>query len=164
MGAHEPRSVGRSYHYDRRQHKWLETANDPSVDWAGNKVPPKRDVSQREHESEVLMSIAGGMAEIVHRDDEDWKNWKSRASGADIRLARNHRGQIERPKTWEQYEAQTHAMLLQFWPMIEAVAAALTRHGFLDAGEVDRICGRVVRRQHLKTGKVQPVKFPDSKY
>jgi hypothetical protein len=132
--------------------------NDPLLDWAGNKVPPRRERSQYEHESEVLMCIAGGMAEAMHRDDPTaWKNWKSWASGPDIRIARDHRGQIERPETWEHYEGLTHAMLLKFWPMIEAVAAALVRHGFLDAGEVDRICVGVVRRQHLKMGAVQPI-------
>jgi hypothetical protein len=152
--------VGHGYYLDKRRKRYVRTTNDPSLDWAGNKVPPRREVSQYEHESEILMSIAGGMAERMHCNRNDltpWKDWKSAASNSDIRIARDHRGEIERPETWEHYETLTHEMLLKYWPMVQAVAAALMRRKFLDAREVDSICGRVVRRQHLKAGKVKPL-------
>jgi hypothetical protein len=148
--VHEPRSVGHGYRYDKRRQQWLKTTNDPELDWAGNKLPPRREVSQHEHESEVLMCIAGGMADAMHsapKDPEAWRRWEREASGSDIRIARDHRGQIESPKTWEEYAAQTHELLLRFWPMVEAIANALMKRDFLTAGDVDKICTGVVRRQ-----------------
>ena len=69
-------------------------------------------------------------------------------------IARYHRRELGgAAKPWEQYAKETAALVDKHWPMIEAVAARLMKVDFLSGGQVDDICRRVVRRQHLKRGR-----------
>lgn len=94
------------------------------------------------------MCIAGPMAHTKFLAETDWRQ---HASPSDMRIARRHRGKLgDAAKSWEQYEKETAALVNKHWPMIEAVAARLMKVDFLSAYDIDSICQRVVRRQHLK--------------
>jgi hypothetical protein len=65
-------------------------------------------------------------------------------------IARDHRRELGgAAKPWEQYAKETAALVEKYWPMIEAVAARLMKVDFLSGWQIDDICRRVVRRQHL---------------
>ena len=121
-----------------------------NVDAFGNALPKRRLVSAAEHTAEILMCIAGGMAEAIHKGD-DPMTWRKLASRADMEIARIHRNALDRAeRPWDEYEADALALIRKHWPMIEAVAADLLKHETLSGFDIDDVCRRVVRRQHLK--------------
>jgi hypothetical protein len=130
-----------------------EIADLRDVDAFGNPLPKSRLVSPAEHTAEILMCIAGGMAEAVHKGD-DPMTWRKLASNADVSIARFHMYRLAKSKAWNEYAADTLVLIRKHWPMIEAVAADLLKHETLSGFDIDDICRsvarRVVRKQHLK--------------
>jgi hypothetical protein len=109
------------------------------------------------HHGEVMMCIAGGMAHAKHLDDGT--DWRKHASSADVSIARRHRGKLgDAAKSWGQYEEDTAALVNKYWAMIEAVAARLMKVDVMDANDIDSICRRVVRQQHLGGGNRRVVR------
>jgi hypothetical protein len=121
-----------------------------SRDAFGN-VPKQLVWTDVERHAEVVMCIAGGMAEAKFAG-EGCDLWRQRASSGDMSIARHHRKELgDKAKSWEQYAEECATLVNKHWPMVEAVAARLMKVDLLDAREIDHICQRVVRRQHLKS-------------
>ncbi len=153
---HSAQEVGKMHRWNRR--KWdFDLIYDASgVDAFGNPVE-KVEMTEAQRHGDVVMCIAGGMAEIIGFGGEP-SEWKKKASSADIDIARHQRRKLgDKAKSWEQYEVACLAKLQQFWPMVEAVAERLKKDQMLPVNEIESICRRVARRQHLKTGKAQPI-------
>lgn len=146
-----PNAIGEIYTLDRRTRKYIRIKIDSAhLDPFGNPVRP-RVRTAAEHTAEILMSIAGPMAqaELIDRDGTQWRQY---ASSPDMSIARHHRRELgDAAKSWEHYEQETLTLVRKFWPMIEAVAARLLKEKFLSGYDIDNICRRVVRRQHLKS-------------
>jgi len=97
----------------------------------------------------VRCSLAGGIAEAILRGEPD--EWKKFASSGDMGNARRNRKKLgTNAKSWEQYTDETCALVREHWAMIEAVAKALKEKGYLHAQQVESICNRLARRQHVK--------------
>jgi hypothetical protein len=95
-----------------------------------------------EHHGEVIMCIAGGMAEAKLLTEADWR---SLASSGDI--ARRHSKKLgDAAKSWAR---ATAGLVERYWPMIQAVANALLQKRVLSGYDIDNICQRV-RRHELK--------------
>lgn len=131
--------------------------NRDSRDAFGNKRPAEK-TTDAEHAGEILSSIAGPMVHVIHLGDAGdtaLRTWRSRASPSDLSVMRYHRRNIKRPKSVEEYAADTLALVNKHWPMIEAVAAALLKDETLSGGDVDDVCQRVARKvvkqQRLKS-------------
>jgi hypothetical protein len=124
------------------------------LDAFGNS-PHKREWSHKECRAEILLCIAGAMAEAVHREHANpLTTWREFASPSDMRGARQGRSKLgEAVKTWPEYASECLELVRRHWMMIEAVADALLKKETLSGYDVDAICQRVVRRQHLKTSK-----------
>jgi hypothetical protein len=117
------------------------------LDAFGN-VPRKIERTAEEHRGEIIMCMAGPMAEAKLRNHE--AGWRPLASRADKSIMRHHHSELgEAAQSWEEYERQTTALVDKYWPMIEAVAARLTKVEWIGGSEVDDICGRVAR-QHAR--------------
>jgi hypothetical protein len=124
-----------------------------NVDAFGNPLPKRRLISAAEHEAEILMCIAGGMAEAEHKG-VDPMTWRDLASAADMSIARDHMRPLgAKARSWEEYERETLALIREHWPKIEAVAADLLEHETLSGFDIDDICCKIVRRQHIKKAK-----------
>jgi hypothetical protein len=138
--AHEcNRSIGPGYRLIDVGRKAAE------LDAFGN-VPRERVWSLEEHHAEVIMCLAGPMAEAKLRNQE----WRGLASSSDMNIARHHRGELgDSAESWEEYEREATALVDKHWPMIEAVAARLMKVDWISGHEVDEICCRVARRQHF---------------
>jgi hypothetical protein len=81
----------------------------------------------------------------------DPMTWRKRASSSDMYGVRSHRDKLgANAKSADEYAADTLALFRKYWPMIEATAAGLLKHEFLSGHDIDTICRRVVRGQHLK--------------
>jgi hypothetical protein len=145
--AHETTyRVGRAYRLIGGQYKATMTPKAAQLDAFGN-PPRKIEQTPEEHRAEILVCFAGPMAEAKLRNQEDWR---SLASGSDMRIAQHHRGELgEAARPWEEYEREAAALVDKFWPMIEAVAARLMKVEYLRGSEVDDICGRVARQQRF---------------
>jgi hypothetical protein len=118
------------------------------LDAFGN-VPRKIEHTAGEHRAEIIMCMAGPMAEA--RVLGDGTKWRDKASNSDMRIMRFHRGGLgEQAKPWGQYEQEAAALVDKHWPMIEAVASRLMKADWINGLEVDDICGRVARLQHAK--------------
>jgi hypothetical protein len=145
------KSQGKIHTYNYMDYE--DVADLHNVDAFGNPLPTRRMVTTTEHEAEILMCIAGGMAEAEHKGD-DPMTWRKRASSADMSIARHHRELIgNKARPWEEYERETLALIREHWSMIEAVAAELLKHETLSGFDIDDVCCKVVRRQHLKRAK-----------
>lgn len=132
-----------------RAYNYKPVANLRGIDAFGNKIV-KRKVGEAEHHGEVIMCIAGGMAEAIHKG-EDPSTWRKFASSSDMRIAGFHRVALgAKAKSYEAYAAETLILIRKFWSMIEAVAAELEKKNFLSKYDIEVICRRVVTRQHLK--------------
>jgi hypothetical protein len=124
-----------------------------NVDAFGNSLPKRRPISTAEHEAEILMCIAGGMAEAKHKG-VDPTTWREFASPADMSIARDHMRPLgTKARSWEDYARETLALIREHWQMIEKVAADLLEHETLSGFDIDDICCKVVRQQHLKKAK-----------
>lgn len=135
-----------------RAYDYKTVADLRGVDAFGNKIK-KRKISEAEHHAEVVMCIAGGMTEAIHRGD-DPSTWRKFASGAngDMGIAGHHRVALgDKAKSYEAYAADALKLIRKYWNMIEAVAADLEKKNFLSNYEVELICRSVVKRQHLKS-------------
>lgn len=140
-----------------RTTKYKKVADLTGVDAFGNKLKPRK-ISEAEHHAEIVMCIAGGMTEAIHMGD-DPSTWRKLASGAsgDMGVAGRHRVALgDKAKSYDAYEADALMLVKKFWPMIEAVAAELQKRNFLSAYDMDLICRRVVRRQHLTRDDAPP--------
>ena len=148
--VHPPSSVGYLYKMSGKG-KTLDTRSKAAaLDAFGNPVR-KHEPTPEEHHGEVVMCIAGGMAEakLLGEPSEDWRRL---ASSSDQSIASRHRGRLgDAKKSWEEYENDTAALVNEHWAKIEAVAARLMKVDVVGAGEIDSICQGVVRQQHLKS-------------
>ena len=118
------------------------------VDAFGNKVKRVVLTAEQRH-AHVRCSLAGGIAEAILRGEPD--EWKKFASSGDMENARYNRKKLgTNAKSWEQYTDETCALIRKHWAMIEAVAKALKEKGHLHAQQVENICNRLARRQHVK--------------
>jgi hypothetical protein len=127
----------------------VDVADLSDVDAFGNPYR-KHELTPEQHHGEVIMCIAGGMVEAKHQGD-GCEQWRKHASSGDMSIARRHRSKLgDKAKSWDQYEQDTAALINKHWPKVEAVAARLMKVDFVGVDEIDGICRRVVRRQHLK--------------
>ena len=127
---------------------FVKVAELSDVDAFGNPYR-EREWAPEQHHGEVIMCIAGGMAEAKHQSGKC--DWRELASSSDMSIARHHRRELgDKTKAWEHYVEETRVLVDRHWSLIEAVAARLMKVDFVGVGEIDRICRRVVRRQHLK--------------
>jgi hypothetical protein len=151
-GAQTTGSLGWTYKYNRRgKRQFVTDIDETKLDAFGNPVRERVWTDQERH-AEVVMCIAGGMAQATFLGAIE--GWRECASSADIAIARRHMGKLGgKAKSWEQYVEDTAALVNKYWKMIEAVAARLTQVEFLDGRQIDNICQRVVRRQHLNKKK-----------
>jgi hypothetical protein len=116
---------------------------DLKIDAFGNPVP-ERKVSDAERHADILMSIAGPMAEAHWKGDHT--QWRKRASPSDMSIARYQRRQLgDRAKSWDEYAADTYALILDHWDKIEAVTARLLEDETISGPDVDEICRRIAR-------------------
>lgn len=142
--------------YARRTYKkrggWspaIKVADLSDVDAFGNKVCPSQ-ISEAEHHGHIKTSIAGPMTDAIHCS-ADPMTWRKRASYSDMYGVRWHRNKLgAKAKSAAEYAADTLALVRKYWPMIAAVAARLLKAEFLSGHDIDAICRRVVRGQHLK--------------
>jgi hypothetical protein len=149
--ASTPSPVGYVYKKYGQRTKLDTKSEVTALDAFGN-PPRKREVTPEEHHAEVVMCIAGPMAEAKYLGDIT--GWREHASSADMSIARRHRAKLgDAAKSWDQYKQDTAALIDKHWPMVEAVAARLMKVDLLDAREIDSICQRVVRRQHLRSAR-----------
>jgi hypothetical protein len=131
------------------KHTYKKLADLSDVDAFGNKVEHRK-VSEAEHHAEVIMCIAGPMAQAMHEGEEP-AAWKARASAGDMRIANYHRRELgTKARPWEQYERDTLALIREHWAKIEAVAKALLREKILSSYDLERVLVGVVKQQHLK--------------
>ena len=141
-------SIGPVYSYKRGRLKQVTTKKEAEFDPFGNPVR-KRVWTPAEHAAKIIGSIAGPMAEAELRGD--YTGWREYASPSDMRNARYHWGKLgDAAKSWEEYEQEALRLVRKHWAMIEAVAARLLKVNTLSGYDIDAICRRVVRRQHLK--------------
>lgn len=152
-----PDRIGQIYSSVNRYRAPLNPGRD-NLDAFGN-VQPSITITDAEHEARIMCCIAGPMAEAIHKG-MDASAWRGHASGTDMSNARYARRNLDKPKSWDEYERDTKALVEKFWHYIEAVAAALLERETLSGADVDDICQRsaraVVKRQHLnQRGRVQ---------
>jgi hypothetical protein len=127
----------------------VKVADLSDVDAFGNPYR-KRKLTPKQHHGEVIMCIAGGMVEAKHQG-HGCEQWRKHASSRDMSIARHHLSKLgDKAKSSDQYEQDTAALINKHWPQVEAVAARLMKVDFVGGDEIDGICRRVVRRQHLK--------------
>jgi hypothetical protein len=144
-------SIGHGYRIIDGRYKATVAPKARELDAFGN-TPRKIECPPEEHRAEIIMCIAGPMAEA--RLLADTTRWREKASSADMRIARFHRGEMkERAAPWEQYEQETASLVDRYWPMIEAVASRLMQVEWIGGCEVDDICARVARRQYAAARK-----------
>ena len=149
-GAGHPTGLGYTYTRDRNGDRQFVSID---LDAFGNPAH-KREWGPKECRAEILLCMAGAMAEAVYREHADpLTAWRKLASPSDMSGARLGRRKLgETAKSWPEYASECLELVRQYWAMIEAVAKALVQKETLSGYEVDSICQRVVRRQHLKTG------------
>jgi hypothetical protein len=144
-------SLGCGYRIIDGRYKATVAPKARGLDAFGN-TPRKVELTPEGHRAEIVMCIAGPMAEA--RLLGDATSWRKKASSADMSIARFHRGELkERAAAWEQYEQETASLVDRHWPMIEAVASRLMKVDWISGREVDAICARVARRQHATARK-----------
>jgi hypothetical protein len=146
--AKAPSAIG--YHYKKhgKSTRLVTKSKVTALDAFGN-LPRKRELTPEEHRAEVVMCIAGPMAHAKLLGNIN--DWRIHASSSDMAIAGRHRSQLgDAGKSWKQYEDDAERLVNKHWPFIEAVAARLMKVDFVDAYQIDSICRRVVRRQHLK--------------
>jgi hypothetical protein len=151
-GAGHPTGLGYTYTTDANgRRKYADT----DLDAFGNQ-PHKREWGPKECRAEIVLCIAGGMAEAVHNEHPDpLTAWRTLASPSDMQGARFGRRTLgESAKSWPEYASECLELVRRYWAMIEAVADTLLEKETLSGADVNSICQRVVRRQHLKAGKV----------
>jgi hypothetical protein len=141
-----PHSVGRVW--ARGQYR-KPIADFSKQDAFGNPVSERND----DWHADVVMSIAGGMAEAEFlKDGSTWRELWSPGDKQCVAFDRRKLG--DQARSIEEYKAECEKLIKQHWPMIEAVAAKLLKEETLSGNDVYAICWRtarnVVRRQHLK--------------
>jgi hypothetical protein len=142
------RSIGLGYRLAGGRYKPTVAPEAAGLDAFGN-PPRKIERTPEEHHGEIIMCMAGPMADA--KLSGDITKWRDEASNADMHIMRFHRRELgELANSWEQYEQEAAALVDKYWPMIEAVAARLMQVDWIGASEVDDICGRVARLQHAK--------------
>jgi len=140
-----PGGLGASYQKIGGEYQLFDWSG---VDAFGNKVKRVVLTAEQRH-AHVRCSLAGGIAEAILRGEPD--EWKKFASSGDMGNARRNRKKLgTNAKSWEQYTDETCALVREHWAMIEAVAKALKEKGYLHAQQVESICNRLARRQHVK--------------
>jgi hypothetical protein len=145
MGHYRNSSIGRGYRLIRGRYKATVGPKAAELDAFGN-PPRKAELTPGERRAEIVMCLAGPMAEEKLRN----QNWQGLASSSDMNNARYARGELgDAAKSWEEYEQEAVALVHKYWPMIEAVAARLMKVDWIGGHEVDDICGRVALRQRL---------------
>ena len=143
MAYGRTRAIGRGYRIVGGEYKATVGPKAAELDAFGN-PPRKTERTPGEHRAEIVMCFAGPMAEAKLRNQD----WRGLASSSDMSIARHHRGELgDAAESWEEYEQEAAALVDKRWPMIEAVAARLTK--VVSGSEVDDICGRVARQQHF---------------
>jgi hypothetical protein len=139
-------AIGPGYRLIGGKYKRVVAPKAAELDAFGN-TPRKTELAAEEHRAEIIMCMAGPMAEAKLRNQE----WRPLASSSDMSIARHHRCELrEQAEPWEQYERAAAALVDKCWPMIEAVAARLMKVDWIGGGEVGDICARVARLQHAK--------------
>jgi hypothetical protein len=121
------------------------------TDAFGNQVP-QRTVTDKENHAEVLMCIAGPMAEAHWKRDHT--KWRQDASPSDISIARYHRRELGKgARDWSEYEADTFRLITDHWDKIEAVAIRLLEDETISGPDVDDICCRIARRDSKRKAR-----------
>ncbi len=146
--------IGEVWRWDAEAEKIHRTKHAAHLDAYGNAVPPREPPTVERCEAEILMCIAGPLADALHTHG-DASRWREEASSSDMANARLWRERLgEKAREWPDYERETAKLVRKFWSMIEAVAKALLKRDFVSGYDIDTICTRVargdVRRQHLK--------------
>jgi hypothetical protein len=121
----------------------------PEVDAFGNATAQ----SSRDYHADIVMTIAGGMAQAEHM--KDGSAWREHASPGDMRSIGYGRRKLgNAARSIEDYATECSALVKQHWSKIEAVAAKLLKEETLSGSDLYDVCWRdarnVVRRQHLK--------------
>ena len=148
MEHRSTRSLGHGYRIIDGRYRVTVPPKARELDAFGN-TPRQIEHTPEEHRAEIIMCIAGPMAEA--RFLGDGTGWREKASSSDMSIARFHRGKLgELAKSWEQYEQDACSLVDRYWPMVEAVAHRLMQVDFISGSEVDDICGRVARRQYAE--------------
>jgi hypothetical protein len=154
----EPRALGLVYSHRRVKHgrgwgyKFNEHANLTDVDAFGN--PVTSSPSRRDRHAHIVISMAGGMAEAEYL--KDGSRWDDRPGtrGDERNITNDQRKLGLEARKPDEYEAECKALLVKYWPMVEAVANRLLKEETIGGGEIYSLCERiarnVVRRQHLK--------------
>jgi ATP-dependent Zn protease len=146
--AENTQPIGYVFKRGSRSWKQVNTDEEAGLDSFGNPVR-RRVRTAAEHAVEIVMCIAGPMAQAEMQGD--YTRWREHASSADMAIARRHRGDLgDEAKSWEEYEQEALRLVRKYWTMIEAVAARLLKLNTLSGYDIDAICRRVVRRQHLR--------------
>jgi hypothetical protein len=140
-----PTGLGYTYTHDRE-------IVGTDLDAFGNPAQ-KREWSPEKCRAEILLCIAGPMAEAVYEKHADpmtaWRKLASPSDRSGIRYGRRNLGEAAKP--WPEYESECLDLVRRYWAI--AVAKALLEKETLSGCEVDSICQRVVRRQHSKAAK-----------
>ena len=120
----------------------------------GNPVSPTPD--KRDHHASIVISMAGGMAEIEYSKGEDVRKWNELAgTRTDQSHIKDYRRKLgENARKPEEYESECRELVARHWALIEAVANRLLKEETVGGTEILELCERiarnVVRRQHLK--------------
>jgi hypothetical protein len=153
----KPRALGLVYSHRRVKrgrgwgYKFNEYANLTDTDAFGNAVTSSP--SKRDHHAHIVICMAGGMAEAEYL--KDGSRWDDRqGTRGDERNISNDRRKLGlEARKPDEYEAECKALIVKYWPMVEAVANRLLKEETIGGGEIYSLCERiarnVVRRQHL---------------
>ena len=140
---------GRGYSY-----KFIEHAKLADVDAFGNPVSPSP--TGRDYHADIVICIAGGMAETEYRKGKDVRKWNElEGTHVDQSHIKDYRRKLgDNARKLEEYETECKALVTKHWPMIVAVANRLLNEETVGGSEILELCERiarnVVRRQHLK--------------
>jgi hypothetical protein len=142
------RRIGPGYRLIGDRYKRTVGPKTAELDAFGN-APREIERTAEQHRGEVIMCLAGPMAEAKLRNDGF--DWRAVASDSDKSIARYHHGKLgSAAPPWTEYEQEAATLVDRHWPMIEAVASRLMKVDWISGSEVDDICGRVARLQHAK--------------
>jgi hypothetical protein len=146
---HKPRALGlvNSHRRVRRGggygYKFIEHATFDNTDAFGNPVSPSP--TERNHHAHIVISIAGGMAEVSYLKGEcKWNELPGVSS--DLSDAKDDRRKLgENARKPKEYEAECKALVTKHWSMIEAVANRLLKEETIGGNEIYELCERIAR-------------------
>jgi hypothetical protein len=100
-------SIGRSKRQIGGRYKATVGPKAAELDAFGN-PPQKTECTPREHHAEIVMCLAGPMAEAKLRNQD----WRGLASSSDMNIARHHRAELgAAAESWKEYEQEAAALV-----------------------------------------------------